>query len=135
MPLLSTSEEATVTSLFEGTVSGWECFYLRLDTGETVPVPRDPAAYQQVLKAHHKAKEWGRYWSLKRLMANITYGYALTAHRAQGSTFKYVFVDVANMARCKGRNRLHDGTTVYERNQLLYVALTRASHRLFVFKK
>ncbi|MBD1871916.1 AAA family ATPase [Nodosilinea sp. FACHB-131] len=133
-PIMNTSDEATVTGLFEGSVSGWECYYLRLDTGETVPVPKNSAKYQAELAARHKAKDWSKYWALKRLFAQIAYSYALTAHRSQGSTFKYVFVDVQNLKRCKARNRLHNGGTVYERNQLFYVALTRASHRLFIFQ-
>jgi len=50
---------------------------------------------------------------------HIDYGYAITAHKSQGGTFKHVFVDEDNIDRNK---------TIQEKNQIKYVALSRASH-------
>ena len=63
---------------------------------------------------------------------DVYYGYA-TAHKSQGSTYENVFVDNADFNKITNRwnyrfrmieNRFR------ERNQLLYVAYTRASKKL-----
>jgi deoxyadenosine/deoxycytidine kinase len=66
---------------------------------------------------------------------DLDYGYACTAHKSQGSTMDTVFVDELNFDRMK--NRINDRTgimenKVKERNQLKYVAFTRASTELYI---
>ncbi len=63
---------------------------------------------------------------------DLNYGYACTAHKSQGSTFENVFVDMKSFDRIE--NRIIRGICefkVKERNQLKYVACTRASNLLF----
>ena len=50
---------------------------------------------------------------------DFDYGYAITAHKSQGSTYQHVFVIESNM----DRNR-----KTKERNQIKYVALSRPVH-------
>ena len=47
---------------------------------------------------------------------DIDYGYAITAHKSQGSTYDHVFVM---------ENDINDNWLIKERNQIKYVALTR----------
>ncbi|MCB0369444.1 MAG: AAA family ATPase, partial [Bdellovibrionales bacterium] len=54
---------------------------------------------------------------------DIDYGYAMTVHKSQGSTYDNVFVDEDNI----NLNRKNK-----ERNQLKYVAFTRASKNVYV---
>jgi hypothetical protein len=129
---LTTSDEATIEGICEGSVAGTPCWFLALDNGGTIPVPRYPAEFEARLAELRKAKQFGKYWALKELFAAITYAYALTVHRAQGSTYRYAFVDVGDFKLCKGQHRTESGERVLERNQLLYVALTRPSERLIV---
>jgi len=70
-----------------------------------------------------KAKNWRAFWDLRQQFGQMKYAYCLTVHKAQGSTFENVFADV---------NNLLTNRTVRERNQLLYVAATRAAKRLFL---
>jgi exodeoxyribonuclease-5 len=130
---MTTSAEATVKAITEGSLSGWSCYFLSLDTGLMIPVPKEKTKYEAELKRLYDGKQFGAYWNLKELFADVTYSYALTVHRSQGSTFKYVFIDVANMPSPRKKERLHTGEVVRLRNQLFYVALTRASHRAFIF--
>ena len=51
---------------------------------------------------------------------DVGYAYALTTHKAQGSTIDYVFLDVNDMKRCSARA------------QLLYTALTRAKQQALI---
>jgi hypothetical protein len=131
-PGLTTSDEATIRSLYEGSIGDVPAWFLELDNGGTIPVPRRPAEFEAHLANLRKGKQFGKYWALKEQFADVTYAYALTVHRSQGSTYKYAFVDVSDFRKCKGQHRTEFGERVLERNQLLYVALTRPSERLIV---
>lgn len=56
-------------------------------------------------------------------MNRLQYAYALTIHQSQGSTFENVFLDYADLIRCKEPTM---------RNRLLYTGATRASGNLSV---
>ena len=61
-------------------------------------------------------KRWAtEYFPLKYFFAQVDFGYAVTIHKSQGSTYKNVFIH-------------NDYYSSPERLQLLYVAVTRASH-------
>jgi AAA domain/UvrD-like helicase C-terminal domain len=60
------------------------------------------------------------------LMQRLQPALAITIHQAQGSTFKNAFVDLANVYGCREPKT---------RNQLTYVAFTRASEQLYVRSK
>ncbi|MBK7822986.1 MAG: AAA family ATPase [Tessaracoccus sp.] len=57
-------------------------------------------------------------WALRNRYADIRHAYAMTVHKAQGSTFGAVILDWASFQRCPD---------VGARARLLYVALTRTS--------
>ena len=65
---------------------------------------------------------------------DLDYGYSITAHKSQASTIDVIFVDEGNMDRMRSRvNRagvMEDKVT--EKNQLKYVACTRASKQLYL---
>jgi exodeoxyribonuclease-5 len=83
--------------------------------------------------SQEKKKMWRQWYEMleiynlafhgNALMHRLQYAYALTVHQSQGSTFNHVFVDTANIFGCQ-QNKL--------RNQLLYVAYSRASEHLYV---
>lgn len=70
-----------------------------------------------------KQEAWREYNELKNYFLEVDYIYAMTAHRAQGSTIENVFVIERNI------NRIPE--TIY-RNKLKYTAFTRASKELHV---
>jgi len=66
---------------------------------------------------------------------DIDYGYAITAHKSQASTYITVFVDETDFDKIRNRWNFklkHNENRTKERNQLLYVAYTRCSHLLYV---
>ena len=73
-----------------------------------------------------KAKLWEfYYYQIIDMFADISYGYCITVHKSQGSTYNNVFVDVSNIVQ-------------YNDNQIkncLYTAITRASNNLEIFIK
>jgi ATP-dependent exoDNAse (exonuclease V) alpha subunit len=55
--------------------------------------------------------------------ADVKYNYALTVHKAQGSTFDNAIVINCDISRIKD---------VVDKNKLLYTAITRAKNKLFI---
>lgn len=82
------------------------------------------ADVQAMLDAYKNKKQWGYFWKFKESFHNIAYGYALTAHRSQGSGFDVVFVEAGDILL--NRN-------VAERTKCLYVACSRAIKNLYVY--
>lgn len=67
---------------------------------------------------------WEARDELKNFFCDMQYAYALTSHTAQGSTYKNVFVSARNIFSEKKTSDL-------EKLQSLYVAVTRASDKVF----
>lgn len=68
---------------------------------------------------------------------DMYYGYALTAHKSQGSTYKNVIVDENDFKKIQNKfnyklNKMEIRTR--EKNQLRYVSYTRTSDRLYFFE-
>jgi hypothetical protein len=67
---------------------------------------------------------------------DIYYGYAITGHKCQGSTYDHVYVDEKDFAKLsnKWNYRYRAIENRYkEQNQLRYVAYTRAAKQLMIF--
>lgn len=84
-----------------------------------------------VLQEAKRTGKWGSYYGMKESMLlmqpygdprrggikkDIDYGYALTVHKSQGSTYTYAFVD---------ENDIDSRDNAPERNRLKYVAFSR----------
>jgi hypothetical protein len=69
------------------------------------------------------------------LERDISYGYAITSHKSQGSTYHSVFVDEPDFNSIKDRwswRHKMDMRCATERDQLKYVALSRATHSCYI---
>ncbi|MEO0409575.1 MAG: AAA family ATPase [Cyanobacteria bacterium P01_A01_bin.135] len=127
--LLQNSEECEVLVAVEGEEGPWRVWFLEVVTdGDkyrslTVLHNSSRNLFDSLLKKYAAERRWQEFWELKNLFHDLGYAYCLTIHKSQGSTFQNVFVDVPNI----GINSNHD-----ERNQLLYVAVTRAAQRVFL---
>lgn len=71
-------------------------------------------------------KSWLHYYNFLRRYADVSYSYAITAHKSQGSTYNTTFVleDDIDM-----------NIDVVERNRIKYTAYTRASKKVYVLKR
>lgn len=88
--------------------------------------------YQDVLNKAKKAaiikKEasfWVTYFDIMKWSANIGYGYAITAHKSQGSTYNNVMLIEED---------IDTNYKVVERNRIKYTSYSRASERLYILK-
>ena len=63
---------------------------------------------------------------------SIDYGYGITIHKAQGATYKNVFFNAISTEFAKTEIHENGMQISTEGNSLNYVAMSRASERLFV---
>lgn len=98
------------------------------DVFHHIPVPTNRKHYNDLL-AHYKAigkrtKNWERYFYLKQNFPDLRPRDAATVHKAQGSTYETVFVDLGNISTCHQQDQAA---------RMLYVAFSRARTRVFVY--
>lgn len=69
-----------------------------------------------------------------KLSKNIDYGYAISAHKSQGSTYENVVIDYKDIKNPHNRRIIHKEGEQYaiERSQILYVALSRTQKMNYV---
>ena len=65
-----------------------------------------------------KRQAWQEFWEYKGRYADIDFGYAITAHKSQGSTYDIVVVDEKDIMGTSA-------TSNQEKSELIYTALTR----------
>jgi exodeoxyribonuclease-5 len=134
-PLLTTDEEALVESAInckhpmEPKYSAIE-LKCRTENNKIIRLlVLHPASFDQFnndsQRLAHEAKGngrmWKKFWEHKDLFHEIKYAYALTAHRAQGSTYENVWVDYQDILLNRNRR---------EAFQCLYVACSRPTTKL-----
>lgn len=93
----------------------------------------DMKEYQDLIKKSKelaiKAKDkkaWVAYFNILKWSADVSYNYAITAHKAQGSTYTNVILLEEDLE--------HNRNTV-ERNRIKYTAYSRPTHKLFILRK
>ena len=80
----------------------------------------------RAIQKRGKDKSWIRYYNFLRRFADVSFAYAISCHKSQGSTYNTAFVleDDIDM-----------NWDVVERNRIKYTAYTRASRKLYVLKR
>lgn len=73
--------------------------------------------------ARENKRKWGKFWEFKESFHATRHAYAITAHRAQGSTYQAAFVDWRDILLNRSRN---------EAFRCLYVACTRPKKELYL---
>jgi hypothetical protein len=67
---------------------------------------------------------------------DVDWGYSITSHRAQGSTYRVVFIDEPDFDKLRDRYNYNIGCEIKcskEKNQLKYVAYTRPTDIAYVY--
>ena len=73
--------------------------------------------------AKNRAKAWKDYLAFNSNVICIDFAHAMTVHKSQGSTYENVLIDIEDLGKCADKNyKLY--------MQLLYVAISRASHKV-----
>lgn len=69
---------------------------------------------------------WVSYFNIQKWNADVTYNYAISAHKSQGSTYTNVLVL---------EDDLDANWNIVERNRIKYTAVSRAKEKLFILRK
>jgi exodeoxyribonuclease-5 len=120
----STDSTARVTRIYESRQHDVDGYSIDLDGVVTVFVAKDPNIPKALLKHAAKEKDWSEYFAIKDFYADLRPVHASTIHKAQGSTHKTVFIDLSDVGRNNKPNEVA---------RLLYVAITRASHKVVLY--
>ena len=72
-----------------------------------------------------RSRQLKNAWDSRRRFANVDFAYALTSHKSQGSTYNNVIIIEDDILSVKP-------ITNIEKSQSIYVALTRASEKVYV---
>ena len=91
-----------------------------------IKIPADRDHFDRLLKYFKKNKNWERYYFLQENFADIRPSDASTVHKAQGSTFDSVFIDLENISRV---------TDPKVAARMLYVAFSRARKKVYLYGK
>lgn len=135
--ILGTDDEALVESVKEGVhpmESAYKILELRCRTETNITIrltvlhPDSAEKFaSDCAKLAHEArgngKLWKKFWNLKDLFHEVKYAYAITAHRAQGSTYTKVFVDYQDILLNRDRT---------EAFKCLYTATSRPTTQLYL---
>ena len=133
------SDEFTILNLKKENYQGIEVYraqvkhqeeeYILLVTEKSLPL------YKEILKSKRnaaknadfksKGKKWEDFYNFRDTFADVSYGYAFTAYKAQGSDFTNVYVDLNDIL----------STPISDKRKLqtLYTAITRATHQVIFF--
>lgn len=136
-PMASTDDEGEVTMVSEG----WHPFHgefkifnvtIMLDDNRLVVArvlhPESEMAFarkveQMAQTAREDKRKWKAFWEFKEVFHGLRHAYAITAHRAQGSTYERVFVDYKDILLNQNRQEAY---------RCLYVAFSRAKRELYM---
>lgn len=95
------------------------------DIGETIELCILCAEYMGEYTLHlsrlKKQQEWQALKILGKLFDHISFAYAITCHKSQGSTFKFNYLDMSDLLRCQ------------QQKQIIYTAITRTQEVLYVY--
>lgn len=136
-PVASTDDEGEVTRVeteyhaVYGTMKIWR-LSITLDDNRTViarvlhedsRLAFTRRSEELVGAARANSRGWKAFWEFKEAFHSLRYAYAITAHRAQGSTYHTAFVVWQDILLNRNRQEAY---------RCLYVACTRASKQLIL---
>lgn len=136
--IMHTDDEVKITNISEGVVfvDGKEIKTWALqvigDRELILTIPKDQGIVDGILNRkanvaksfrdkNDRRKAWKEFWAAKSLFNKVRYGYSLTAHRSQGSTYHTVLVDQKDILANQNSREAY---------RCLYVACTRPSTNL-----
>lgn len=129
--ILNIADNYKITSVFIAKDINLPCYAARilsLSTGHifNVWLPVNIQEIYSLMKYFAKQKDWVHYFYVKDTFLDLRPKDASTVHKAQGSTYETVYIDLGDLSTC----RIPDMAA-----RLLYVAFTRASKRIVLYGK
>ena len=136
-PAATTDDEGTIESIeteFHAFYPEFKIWRISITLDDNRPVIARVLHEDYLLAFNRKAAElsdaakrngrlWKKFWAFKEAFHSLRHAYAITAHRAQGSTYDMAFVDWRDILLNKNRQ---------EAFRCLYVACTRPKRALIL---
>lgn len=91
---------------------------------KNVRLPENKAHFAELLKYYSGRKQWSKYFNLKNYFPDLRPRDAATVHKAQGSTYDTVFIDMGNISTCRNADVAA---------RMLYVGFTRPRSRIVMY--
>lgn len=88
--------------------------------------PTNYAHLQACIKHAAKQKNWQAYFFMKECIADFRMPHASTVYKSQGSTYRTVYIDLADIGNCRDPDQAA---------RMLYVAISRAQERVYLYGK
>lgn len=140
--IIENSTEVSIVSIEEKKFSGrWDGYRLYVTTGDeswsvNVLSNKTYEAYNKHISelfvlakrapfGVQRSRQLKNAWDTKRRYADLDFAYALTSHKSQGSTYNNVIIIEDDILSVRP-------ITNIEKSQSIYVALTRASEKVYV---
>ena len=119
---------AVITDIYSDYKHGVEGWCIELDRKIEVFQPRHRYEVKQLLNAEaqqsKRDRNWKKFFIMKEGFADLRASHACTVYKAQGSTYKKVFINLTDIGKC------HQPATVA---RMLHVAITRASQEVILY--
>ena len=124
--ITSASEEVVDYTLYDGTAIPSRVVTLRsaLLSHVTAYIPLDRMYVKKLSKWYAQQKKWQLYFALQNAFPDLRQPDAGTTHKAQGSTYESVFIDLTDISSCKNPDTAA---------RILYVAVSRPTTRIFLY--
>lgn len=122
--IYGTDTPVKITDVIPNTTDGVSGFILEINQGVRAFMPADWAVARKRMKHYAKNKDWSNYFTIKDRWLDLRPLHAQTVHKAQGSTYKEVFIDMTDI----GKNKKWQ-----EVARLMYVAISRASEAVYLY--
>ena len=94
------------------------------DRFNDVLLPVDRKHFSDLIRYYQQRKNWERYFYLKNTFPDLRQRDAATVHKAQGSTYDSVFIDLTNISTCNIPNQV---------SRMLYVAASRPRQNIVLY--
>lgn len=91
-------------------------------------IQKEMSSSAEKAESFDKSKMWKQFYDMQKKFAQFKYNYAVTAHKAQGSTYDYCLSMEWDIDEARGI------VGIIEANRIRYVAATRARNKLFIVK-
>lgn len=86
-------------------------------------MPDDPNHRQRRVQEARSNEDWHIVEMIDTSWIDLRSPYSSTVNKAQGSTYRNVFIDLTDIGKCMDKNQMY---------RMLYVAVSRASERVYV---
>jgi ATP-dependent exoDNAse (exonuclease V) beta subunit len=113
-----------ITRIEPANEDGVNGFGVSLNYGPTLFMPESWQMAKAKMRHYANDANWKAYFHIKDNWLDLRPLHALTCHKSQGSTYKEVFIDMADI----GENKKWE-----EIARLMYVAVSRASAAVYLY--